>query len=95
MKLVCASLLNHTNTERPQRRGVSQGELAATDDLCLSMLHCLLAFLRRPRATDRLRHYRAQLDHYRAQLDRLQTELEVVKDGLLRGDISIEDLGQG
>lgn len=51
------------------------------------MFHRLLAFLRRPRATDRLRNYRAQLD-------RLQTELEVVKDGFLRGDITIEDLGQ-
>ncbi len=59
------------------------------------MLHRLLAFLRRPRATDRLRHYRAQLDHYRAQLDRLQTDLEIVSDGLRRGDISIEDLGEG
>jgi uncharacterized membrane protein len=52
------------------------------------MLFRLLAFLRYPRATDRLHHYRAQLD-------RLQTELEVVKDGFLRGDITIEDLGQG
>lgn len=55
--------------------------------MLLHMLHRLLAFLR-PRATDRLRHYRAQLDH-------LQTDLEIVKDGLLRGDITIEDLGQG
>ena len=55
--------------------------------MLLHMLHRLLAFFRRPRATDHLRQYRAQLDH-------LQTELEVVKDGFLRGDITIEDLGQ-
>lgn len=59
----------------------------AVDDLCLSMLRRLLVLLRRPRTTD-------FLHHYRAQLNRLQIELEVVKDGLLRGDITIEDLGQ-
>ncbi len=58
----------------------------ATDDLCWSMLLRLLALFRRPRATD-------FLHPYGAQLDRLQTELKVVKDGFLRGDITIEDLG--
>lgn len=53
----------------------------------LRMLNRLLVLLRRPRVTD-------CLHHYRAQLDRLQAELEVVKDGLLWGDITIEDLGQ-
>ncbi len=74
-------------TNREQGAAQQYRELAATDVLCWSMLlHRLLSFLRRPRATDHLRHYRTQLD-------RLQTELEVVKDGLLRGDITIEDLG--
>jgi hypothetical protein len=50
------------------------------------MLLRLLALFRRPRATD-------FLHPYGAQLDRLQTELKVVKDGFLRGDITIEDLG--
>lgn len=60
-------------------------ELAATDVLCWNMLHRILAFFRRPPATDFL-HY------YRAQLDLLQTQMEIVNDGLRRGDISVEDL---
>jgi len=49
------------------------------------MLNRFLVLLRRrPRATD-------FLHHYRAQLDLLQTQMEIVNDGLRRGDISIED----
>jgi len=51
----------------------------------LRMLNRFLVLLRRrPRATD-------FLHHYRAQLDLLQTQMEIVNDGLRRGDISIED----
>ena len=53
------------------------------------MLLRLLAILRGPRATDILLH------RQRLQLfDRLQAELEVVLDGLRRGDISVEDLAE-
>ena len=47
------------------------------------MLLRLLAFFRRPRATD--------FPHYRAQLDLLQTQMEIVNDGFRRGDITVED----
>ncbi|WPB80931.1 hypothetical protein KYC5002_17575 [Archangium violaceum] len=52
----------------------------------LRMLNRLLVLLlrRRPPATD-------FLHHYRAQLDLLQTQMEIVNDGLRRGDVSIED----
>jgi hypothetical protein len=59
-------------------------ELAATNDLCWSMLFRLLALFLRPPATD-------FLHHYRAQLGLLQTQMEIVNDGLRRGDVSIED----
>lgn len=55
--------------------------------MLLHMLHRLLALFRRPRATD-------ILHRQRIQFDRLQSQMEVVKDGFLRGDITIEDLGQ-
>jgi hypothetical protein len=50
------------------------------------MLLRFLALFRRRRspATD-------FLHHYRAQLDLLQTQMEIVNDGLRRGDVSIED----
>jgi hypothetical protein len=48
-----------------------------------------LPFSAAPRATYILLH-RQRLQVF----DRLQAELEVVKDGFLRGDVSIEDLGQ-
>lgn len=51
------------------------------------MLHRLLALLRRPRATDFV--------HLHAKLEHLQTQMDVVIDGLRRGDITIEDLGEG
>jgi hypothetical protein len=57
------------------------------DDLCWSMLHRLLAFLRRLQAA-------SLVHHYRAQLDLLQTDLKDVIDGLRRGDISVEDLAE-
>lgn len=49
------------------------------------MLLRLLAFFRRPRATD-------ILHRQRIQFDRLQTQMDFVIDGLRRGDISVEDL---
>lgn len=52
--------------------------------MLLHMLLRLLAFFRRPRVTDIL--YRQRI-----QFDRLQSQMEVVLDGLRRGDISIED----
>lgn len=49
------------------------------------LLHRLLAFLRRPQATD-------ILHRQRVQFDRLQSQMEVVIDGFRRGDISVDDL---
>jgi hypothetical protein len=53
--------------------------------MLLHMLLRLLAFFRRPRATE-------ILHRHRIQFDRLQSQMEVVLDGLRRGDISVEDL---
>jgi hypothetical protein len=51
----------------------------------LRMLNRFLVLLRRrPRATD-------ILHRQRVQFDRLQTLMEIVNDGLRRGDVSIED----